>query len=200
MFRVVLPPIIGSAYNCIHSIWYLSHRYCYLTLSWKSWNKFECAVGGVRHPQHTQWWIYTYIGILLGAHYILNIRRIRVNILCFCTYKNTVKAKGIYTASSSAMVTEWRTGKNTEWSYRGLILFIISDFFLEKPQKFSIDIIIFEQRLEQRAFYNTSGFIHRYPLLDLIPNQLDQVWSFMTYFIVFPLLSKSSSLNFNCLD
>jgi hypothetical protein len=33
MFRVVLPPIIGSAYNSIYSIWYLSHRYCYLTLS-----------------------------------------------------------------------------------------------------------------------------------------------------------------------
>jgi hypothetical protein len=23
-------------------------------LSWKSWNRFECAVGGVHHPQHTQ--------------------------------------------------------------------------------------------------------------------------------------------------
>jgi hypothetical protein len=44
----------------------LSHRYCYLPLSWKSWNWFECAVGGVRwnwfecavggvrHPQHTR--------------------------------------------------------------------------------------------------------------------------------------------------
>jgi hypothetical protein len=41
MFRVVLPPIIRSAYNCIYSIWYLSHRYCYLPLSWKSWNRFQ---------------------------------------------------------------------------------------------------------------------------------------------------------------
>jgi hypothetical protein len=48
MFRVVLPPIIRSAYNCIYNIWYLSHRYWYLRLSWKSWNRFECAVGGVR--------------------------------------------------------------------------------------------------------------------------------------------------------
>jgi hypothetical protein len=32
MFRVVTPPIIRSAYNCIYSIWYLSHRYCYLPL------------------------------------------------------------------------------------------------------------------------------------------------------------------------
>jgi hypothetical protein len=47
--------IIRSAYNCIYSIWYLSHCYCYLALSWKSWNRFECAVGGVRHPygQHS---------------------------------------------------------------------------------------------------------------------------------------------------
>jgi len=22
--------------NCIYSIWYLSHRYCYLPLSWRS--------------------------------------------------------------------------------------------------------------------------------------------------------------------
>jgi hypothetical protein len=32
----------------------LSRRYCYLPLSWKSWNWFECAVCGVRPPQHTQ--------------------------------------------------------------------------------------------------------------------------------------------------
>jgi hypothetical protein len=44
MFRVVPPPIIRSAYNCIYNIWYLSHRYCYLPLSWKSWNWYECAV------------------------------------------------------------------------------------------------------------------------------------------------------------
>jgi len=49
MFRVVPPPILRSANNCIYSIWYLSHRYCYLPLSWKSCNWFECAVGGVRH-------------------------------------------------------------------------------------------------------------------------------------------------------
>ena len=54
MFRVLLPPIIRSVYNCIYSIWYLSHRYCYLPLSWRSWNWFECAVGGVHYPQHTQ--------------------------------------------------------------------------------------------------------------------------------------------------
>jgi hypothetical protein len=30
IFRVVPPPIVRSAYNSIYSIWYLSHRYCYL--------------------------------------------------------------------------------------------------------------------------------------------------------------------------
>jgi hypothetical protein len=55
MFRVVLSPIIRSTYNCIYNIWYLSqHSYCYLPLSWKRWNRFECAVDGVHHPQHTQ--------------------------------------------------------------------------------------------------------------------------------------------------
>ena len=59
MFRVVPPPIIRSANNCIYSIWYLSYRYSYLPLSWKSWNLFECAVGGTAHssrpvPKPTQ--------------------------------------------------------------------------------------------------------------------------------------------------
>jgi len=48
MFRMVPPSIIRSANNCIYNIWYLSHSYCYLPLSWKRWNWFECAVGGVR--------------------------------------------------------------------------------------------------------------------------------------------------------
>jgi hypothetical protein len=120
MFRVVLPPIIRSAYNCIYSMWHLSHRYCYLALSWKSWNWFECAVGGVRHPDSSNgvtntrccryscmrswWWVevlpetctavsrynklckvascWIYIGILLGAHYILHSNRIRVKESC----------------------------------------------------------------------------------------------------------------------
>jgi hypothetical protein len=54
IFRVVPQPIIRWANNCIYSIWYLSHCYCYLPLSRNSWNRSECAVGGVRHPQHTQ--------------------------------------------------------------------------------------------------------------------------------------------------
>ena len=38
MFRVVPPPIIRSAYNYIYNTWYLSHRYCYLPLSWMRWS------------------------------------------------------------------------------------------------------------------------------------------------------------------
>jgi len=34
----------SGAHNCIYSIWYLSNRYCYLPLLWKSWNWFECGV------------------------------------------------------------------------------------------------------------------------------------------------------------
>ena len=49
MIRVVPSTIIRSANNCIYSIWYLSQRYCYLPLSWKSWNRSECAVGGVQY-------------------------------------------------------------------------------------------------------------------------------------------------------
>ena len=56
MFRMVPSPIIRSANNCIYSIWYLSHRYCYLPLSWKSWNRFECAVGGVRQTVDVICW------------------------------------------------------------------------------------------------------------------------------------------------
>jgi hypothetical protein len=61
MFRVVLPPIVRSAYYCIYSIWYLSHRYCFLPLSWKSWNWFEWAVGGAntrccRYSCLRSWW------------------------------------------------------------------------------------------------------------------------------------------------
>jgi hypothetical protein len=33
MFRVVPPPIIRGANNCIYSIWYLSDRYCYVPLA-----------------------------------------------------------------------------------------------------------------------------------------------------------------------
>jgi hypothetical protein len=55
LFRVVPAPILRSANNCNYSNWYLSRRYCCLPLSWKSRNRFECAVGGsggnCTHPQ-----------------------------------------------------------------------------------------------------------------------------------------------------
>jgi len=67
MFRVVTSPIIRSAYNCMYSIWYLSHPYCYLPLSWKSWNWCWDAVdtvvcapddGWKYHPKHAEQFPY----------------------------------------------------------------------------------------------------------------------------------------------
>jgi hypothetical protein len=68
MFRVVPPPIIRSAYNCIYySISYLSHRYCHLPLLWKIaitvWQIPDAVVdtvlcapddGWSYHPKHVQ--------------------------------------------------------------------------------------------------------------------------------------------------
>jgi len=60
MFWVVPPPIIRSTNNCVYSIWYLLHRYCYLPLSWKSWNWFECAHSTAQHRYgclRSWWWV-----------------------------------------------------------------------------------------------------------------------------------------------
>jgi len=66
MFRVLPPPIIRSANNCIYSIWYLSHRYWYLPLSrqvaitvWQipdAVNTVVCAPddGWWYHPKHVE--------------------------------------------------------------------------------------------------------------------------------------------------
>ena len=103
MFRLVPPPIIRSAHNCIYSICYLSDRYCYLPLSrqvavtvWQIPDAVDtvvCApdVGWKYHSKYVEQfpdinklcnfascWIYEYIGILLGVHRILHISRIRV--------------------------------------------------------------------------------------------------------------------------
>jgi hypothetical protein len=55
MFRVVTPPIVRSANNCIYSIWYLLHRYCYLPLSWKRWNWFQRARSNQFQLFHDSW-------------------------------------------------------------------------------------------------------------------------------------------------
>ena len=61
MFRLVSPPIIRSANNCICSIWYLLHRCCYLLLSWRVETGLSvlcCVVGSAyatyNTTQHTQ--------------------------------------------------------------------------------------------------------------------------------------------------
>jgi hypothetical protein len=100
MFRVVLPPIIRSAYNYIYSIWYMSHRYCYLPLSWKSWNRFECAVGDVRHPQHTQTCAVSSITLniktLLDAPLSKQLRRT----VDMCTFRECKKRNLQYLSNS----------------------------------------------------------------------------------------------------
>jgi len=99
MFRVLLPPIIRSAYNCIYSIWYLSHRYCYLPLSWRIagtvWQIPE-AVDAVVCAPDDGWWYHPkhveqfpdinklckvsscYIGIYFAMRGPMNVRFLRV--------------------------------------------------------------------------------------------------------------------------
>jgi len=49
MIRVVSPPNIRSTYNYIYSIWHLSNRKFYLSLSWSSWNckEFQLIHGSI---------------------------------------------------------------------------------------------------------------------------------------------------------
>jgi hypothetical protein len=106
MFRVVLPPIIRSTYNCIYSIWYLSHCYCYLPLSWKCWNRFECAVVGVRHPQHTDalWCKSLMHGTMnLKGHMIFQCERLKYE---RGMLKNSVLKAGNWPVSKSELVNK----------------------------------------------------------------------------------------------
>ena len=65
MFRVEPSPIIRGVNNCIYSIWYLSRRYCYLPLSWKSWNWVECAVAGEQFPDKINCVMLHLVGYIL---------------------------------------------------------------------------------------------------------------------------------------
>jgi hypothetical protein len=47
MFRVVFPPIIRRENNYLQHLAFVTPLLL-LPLLWKSWNWFECAVGGVR--------------------------------------------------------------------------------------------------------------------------------------------------------
>jgi len=59
MFRLVPPPITRSAYNYIYSIWYLSHRYCYLLLAAGSSNGVQvAAVDTVVFAPDDGWWYH----------------------------------------------------------------------------------------------------------------------------------------------
>jgi hypothetical protein len=77
MFRVVLPPIIRSANNCIYSIWYLSHRYCYLPLSWKTaitvWQVPEAVYTVVCTPDDGWWYHPKHVEQFPGKNELCNI-------------------------------------------------------------------------------------------------------------------------------
>ena len=108
MFRVEPSPIIRSTNNCIYTSWYLPHRYCYLPLPWKSWNWFECALGGVRHPKHTDFKSFLIIKATRRTNF--SIAFLEWNCTCFgqflcppsgvfhCTHSNGVCHTGLLTA------------------------------------------------------------------------------------------------------
>jgi hypothetical protein len=90
MFRVVRPPIIRTAYDCICSIWYLSVAVTVLQIP-DAADTVVCGPndGWKYHPKDVEQfpdinemcnvatcWIY--IRILLGAYPILHISRLRV--------------------------------------------------------------------------------------------------------------------------
>jgi len=65
LFRLVIPPIIRSTYNCNYSIWHWSKHLCYLLLSLRSWNcssNFFTVItvisapddGWNNHPKHVE--------------------------------------------------------------------------------------------------------------------------------------------------
>ena len=63
----LIPQPSSGAQHCIYSIGYLSNRYCYLPLSWKSWNSSTIAAGSSNGLTNTRccryscvcslWWV-----------------------------------------------------------------------------------------------------------------------------------------------
>jgi hypothetical protein len=127
MFRVVFPPITRSANNCIYNIWYLSERYCYLPSAADSSNdvtntrccRYSClrswwwvevppetcrAVSRYKLCNVAYCWICSYIGILLGAHPILHISRIKVNYILQYLVSSTNYEAPHYVVFSTSML------------------------------------------------------------------------------------------------
>ena len=52
MFRVVIPPIIRSTYNCNYSIWHWSNRLCYLPLMVETLERARCC----NYSYMCSWW------------------------------------------------------------------------------------------------------------------------------------------------
>ena len=57
--------------NCIYSIWYLSHRYCYLSLLWKSWNWSSNLIRGT--ISRSFWFSYILFIIIIRGILVLFI-------------------------------------------------------------------------------------------------------------------------------
>jgi len=110
VFRVVPSPIIRSAYNCIYSICYLSHRYCYLPLSrqvaitvWQITDAVDTVVcapddGWRYHPKHVEQ--FPHINKLCNVASCWRYSRIYLR----CTNPWTLK-KRIFHLSMNADVT-----------------------------------------------------------------------------------------------
>jgi hypothetical protein len=129
MFRVVLSPIIRGAYNCIYSIWYLSHRYCYLPLSWKSWNQPVWVYCGWRTPRQvavTVWQIPDTVDAVVCApddgckYHPKHVEQFPdINKLCnfascwIYIYWNILTMHGLMNVKSPNNTSNWQMGFNS---------------------------------------------------------------------------------------
>ena len=111
MFWVLPSPIIRSANNYIYSICYLSRRYCYLPLSWKSWNWFECAVDGTPddgwwyQPKHVEQFPDKINCVMFASCWIYN-RKDCVLFIPSCTWRRQASPKHTTDTASYTWIEE----------------------------------------------------------------------------------------------
>jgi hypothetical protein len=54
ILHIQLPVTVCRWVGCIFQLWSVTTIAIATVVTEQGWNRFECAVGGVRHPQHTQ--------------------------------------------------------------------------------------------------------------------------------------------------